>query len=168
MLNAPLNMHCKGLPTQHTSLCGLQLPSLPARQRCSSTYAARVTASKQPKDEQQSLPVRLAGPAAAALLASMLLTATVPSEALAARSGGRAGGSSFRSAPRAMPRAAPSPRAAPGYEPMPLFSACLLALARCPCWATCKIYHHLKQSCAWLHGTWTASASCVSCLPFTF
>ena len=62
-------------------------------------------------NKQESEPLHVAKMATAALAASLLLSAALPEDALAARSGGRVGGSSFRSsAPRAAPRAAPSPR----------------------------------------------------------
>ena len=66
-----------------------------------------VTTCSQRRQELK--PLHVAKLASAALAASLLLSAAVPEDALAARSGGRVGGSSFRSsAPRAAPRAAPS------------------------------------------------------------
>ncbi|CAL5221088.1 g3215 [Coccomyxa viridis] len=68
-----------------------------------------MTVCGQKKQELE--PLHVVKLASAALAASLLLSAAVPEDALAARSGGRVGGSSFRSsAPRAAPRAAPAPR----------------------------------------------------------
>ena len=67
--------------------------------------ASTVTTCSSKKQEIESVHVaKLAG---VAFAASLLLSAVVPEDALAARSGGRVGGSSFRSS---APRAAPSPR----------------------------------------------------------
>ncbi|CAL8468171.1 g7710 [Coccomyxa elongata] len=66
------------------------------------------SAQKHDKPEQEgqwSLAPKLA---AAALAASLLLSAVAPEDALAARSGGRVGGSSFRSSAPSAPRSAPS------------------------------------------------------------
>lgn len=126
MLGASLSSSCQRIPTQQHSLAGSQLPVLPCRPKAQASGALKVTASKQSEPEQQPLPLRVAGPLAAALVASFLVAGAAPTDALAARSGGRAGGSAFRgggssmrsAAPRSAPapRAAPSaPRAAPGY-----------------------------------------------------
>lgn len=70
--------------------------------------ACAVTVCSQKNQELETFHV--AKLASAALAASLLLSAAVPGDALAARSGGRVGGSSFRSsAPRAAPRASPAP-----------------------------------------------------------
>jgi hypothetical protein len=81
-------------------------PRFPCLRR---SIALKITCQKDlelQKEQQPNMAVRFAKPVAAALAASLLLSAVVPEEALAARSGGRVGGSSFRSsAPRsAAPR----------------------------------------------------------------
>ena len=98
---------------------------------------ARSSQKLQPEVEgERSLAARLALPVAATLAASLLLGATLPEDALAARSGGRVGGSSFRSS---APRSAPAPSAprsrctvAPWMCLMLCCTACILLLGlRC-------------------------------------
>eukprot|EP00951_Prasinocladus_malaysianus_P001853 scaffold13180_cov33-Prasinocladus_malaysianus.AAC.1 len=73
----------RGLPT-------LKIASAARSQRRASR-AVRVVASAQ-DEEQQSWISKAAVPFAGVLAAAMMLTAAVPDEALAARSGGRVGG----------------------------------------------------------------------------
>ena len=96
-------------PALGQSVFGSRSPVLRCPVPVSRKTASSVTACSSKKQDVESLHV--AKVAGVALAASLLLSAVVPEDALAARSGGRVGGSSFRSsAPRAAPRAAPSPR----------------------------------------------------------
>ncbi|CAK0771199.1 hypothetical protein CVIRNUC_003843 [Coccomyxa viridis] len=96
-------------PALGQSVFGSRSPVLRCPVPVSRKTASAVTTCSSKKQAVESLHV--AKVAGVALAASLLLSAVVPEDALAARSGGRVGGSSFRSsAPRAAPRAAPSPR----------------------------------------------------------
>lgn len=171
MLGASLSSPSQRTPTQQHSLAGAQLSVLPCQsRRTQASRALKVTASKQSEPEQQPLHSRIAGPIAAALVASLLVAGAAPTDALAARSGGRAGGSAFRgggssmrsAAPRSAPapRAAPSaPRAAPGYASGHLvathvwWSHCLAQLDFSPlqhvahCNEPPDLWVHVSQAC---------------------
>ena len=64
------------------------------------------------KEPEQTWASKVTGPFAATLAAALMLSASLPEDAMAARSGGRVGGSSFSAR-----RAAPPPRAAPRASP---------------------------------------------------
>lgn len=82
------------------------LPALRARPAVATRPTRQAMVCKASYDAEKTI-ATLAVPVATVVAAGMLVSAVVPEQALAARSGGRAGGSNFaarRAAPRAQPR----------------------------------------------------------------